>query len=300
MAINHRVALGIACIVIAGLLWGAMGTAVQFLFQFSQGFNPLDLVALRQLCAGTVFVLIAFCLKPHAMLRIFKDGRLLANIAFGGVLIFSTHYAFFESIFYSNAGTGAIFLTLVPLFAALWLSVTKHQKIGLTEVVCFVLAVSGVYLIITNGDWGVLQFSPLAIFWGLLSAVFATIYSIEPLSAINRVGVLPVVSWGMLGGGICGLIVGNPFGIPVEWNIPTLSTFAFIVLFGTVTAFWLYMQGLSAISPVMAGLLNCLEPLSAFLFSIALLGDRFGTWQLLGIALVLANVCLLALVKARR
>ena len=47
-------------------------------------------------------------------------------------------------------------------------------------------------------------------------------------------------------------------------------------------------------------LLNCAKPLSAFLFSILFLGDRFGFWQCIGVAQVLANVCLLALAPCRR
>ena len=60
------------------------------------------------------------------------------------------------------------------------------------------------------------------------------------------------------------------------------------------------MSGLKYVSPVMAGLLNCTEPLSAFLFSILLLGDTLGLAQFVGILLVMANVCLLALAKGRR
>ena len=59
------------------------------------------------------------------------------------------------------------------------------------------------------------------------------------------------------------------------------------------------MSGLKYLSPVVMGLLNCAEPLSAFLFSIIFLGDRFGAWQCLGVAMVLANVCLLTLAPRR-
>ena len=300
MALNRRVAFGIGCITLSGILWGAMGTAVQFLFQVAQGFNPLDLVALRQICAGLVFVTVAFCVRPKQMLSIFHDTRTFIDILIGGVLIFSTHYCFFEAIYYSNAGTGAIFLTLVPLMAAVWLSVTQHQQIGPIEVACFILAALGVYLIVTDGNWATLQFSPMAILFGLLSAGIATAYNIQPLRATSKVGVVPVVAWGMLVGGFCGFLVGHPFSMPVTWNVTSIGLMAFIVLFGTVIAFWSFMEGLRSTSPVMAGLLNCMEPLSAFLFSIALLGDKVGFWQLVGIGLVLANICLLALAKARK
>ncbi len=299
MAMNHRVAAGIGLISLAGILWGAMGTAVQFLFQVAHGFNPLDLVALRQICAGTLFVCAAFCVQPRKMLAVFRTRRLLLDVFFSGVLIFTTHFCFFAAIFYSNAGTGAVFLTLVPLLCAAWLALTKKEPITRVEMICSVLAIAGVTLIVTDGDLGSLQFSPLAIVFGLGSTVLAATYNIQPLRAIREVGVVPVLSWGMLTGGFCGLIVAHPFSMPVDWSLTSVSIFGFIVVFGTVFAFWAFMEGLRRISPVIAALLNCLEPLSAFLFSVLLLNDVLGGWQILGIALVLANVCLLALSKPK-
>ena len=73
MAINRQAAIGIFLITFAGVLWGAMGTAVQFLFKVSPGFNPLDMVALRQICAGGIFVLAAMCVRPKQMLSVFHD-----------------------------------------------------------------------------------------------------------------------------------------------------------------------------------------------------------------------------------
>lgn len=300
MARDRQLGRGIALIAGAGLLWGGMGCAVQYLFQHQSGFHPLDVVALRQLGAGVLFVSVALLFEREKMFNVFRDAKLLANVAFSGALIFVTHYAFFESVYYSNAGTGAVFLTTVPLFAALWLALKGRQSMGLLEVFCFLVAVLGVGLIVTDGDWETLQFSPLAVIWGMVSAVLAAVYSIQPIPAIRQAGVVPVVAWGMLIGGLCGLVVGNPLGMPVTWDAPSIGCFAFIVLFGTVAAFGMYMEGLKTVSPVIAGLLNCIEPLSAFLFCIALLGERFGHWQLLGIALLLGNVILLALAKARR
>ena len=40
-----------------------------------------------------------------------------------------------------------------------------------------------------------------------------------------------------------------------------------------------------------------MEPLSAIVFSMVLLGDVLGLWQAVGVVLVLANICLLALAR---
>ena len=300
MALKRNIFLGIALIIAAGLLWGGMGTAVQYLFSSNESFTPLQLVTVRQLSAGALFIGAASLFMPGRMWGIWKNPRLLADIVVSGALIFGAHYSFFESIYYSNAGTGAILLTTVPLFCGVWYAVTQRRMVSPAEIVCFFLAASGVMLIVTNGNLSELMFSPLALSWGMLSAVIAAAYSIQPLKAIAKVGVIPVVAWGLLFGGCFASFMCPPWTISLVWTPSSFAAFGFIVVFGTILAFWSYMAGLKYVSPVMAGLLNCTEPLSAFLFSILLLGDTLGLAQFIGILLVMANVCLLALAKGRR
>lgn len=286
---------GVLLVAAAGILWGGMGTSVQHLYALDIGFTPLGLVTFRQLTAGGLYVAVSALISPAKTFGIFKQPRIALDIFLSGAFVFLAHYTFFGSIYYSNAGTGAILLTTVPLFAALWYAFAKKEPVGRLEAACFLLAASGVLLIVTDGDFSSLKFSPLALLWGLVSAIFAAAYSIQPIRAIKAVGVTPVVAWGILSGGIFASVFSPPWSIEVAWSLDAAFSFGFIVVFGTVIAFWCFMSGLKYISPVAAGLLNCLEPLSAFLFSVVLLGDRLGAVQLLGIALVVANVVLLSL-----
>ena len=116
---NRLFFLGFLFTVIASVFWGAMGTAVQHLFQIKSGFFALGLVTLRQLSAGMLFVAIGTLIMPRKMWSIFNDRKLLLEILTSGVLVFLAHFCFFQSISYSNAGTGAIFLTLNPMLAGL-------------------------------------------------------------------------------------------------------------------------------------------------------------------------------------
>ena len=111
---------GFLLVVFASILWGAMGTVVQYLFSVPSGFTALGLVTLRQLAAGTIFVAAASLFMPKAMWGIFKNPRDLLDIVVAGIFVFAGHYGFFQSIYYSNAGTGAVLLTLVPLLSGLF------------------------------------------------------------------------------------------------------------------------------------------------------------------------------------
>lgn len=283
----------------AGVCWGGMGCAVQYLLQ-GNGMTALDLVTMRQLAAGLLMTGILIATQGRKAFCVFSSLENLRDVALSGATVFVSHSAFFQAIGYSNAGTGAIFIALVPLFCAAWLAFRRKQPVSRTEALCFVLATAGVALLVTNGDFTKLQFSPLSIFWGLTCAAFAAVYSIQPMAVIRRIGVIPVVSWGILFGGLCSAILNPPWTIELSWGLTEAAAFGFIVIFGTIIAFWSYLTSLKFISPVLLGLLNSLEPLSAFVFSILLLGQRLGAWEAAGIALVIANVCILALSKRRR
>ena len=291
--------LGTLLVITASVLWGAMATVVQHVFASGCGFTSLGLVTLRQLSAGVIFVLLASLFMPRAVWGIFRDARTVGAIALNGILIFGAHYGFFQSIYYSNAGTGAILLTLVPLFSAVWIAFRERRFVSLVEVVCFILATAGVVLIVTDGDFGSLRFSPLALVWGVACALFSTAYIIQPVRVIRKVGVIPVAAWGFLAGGLCASLICPPWTVEVNWTLDTLLSFGFIVLFGTIAAFYLYLSGLRYLSPVVIGLINCAEPLSAFVFSMLFLGVELGLWQAAGVALVLSNVVLLTLARPR-
>ena len=56
---------GFLLVVFASILWGAMGTVVQYLFSVPSGFTALGLVTLRQLAAWTIFVAAASPLRHN-------------------------------------------------------------------------------------------------------------------------------------------------------------------------------------------------------------------------------------------
>ena len=150
-------------------------------------------------------------------------------------------------------------------------------------------------MIVSKGDFSTFQFNWQAVFWGMISAVFASIYSIQPKPLIDRWGVVPVASWGMMAAGIAGLFLANPIVTAEGLDAKAWLALAYIVLAGTVAAFWLYLACLKYISPVTAGLVVCLEPTSAYVFGIMFMNLTLGWIECLGIAMVLSNVFVLSI-----
>ena len=75
MPVDRSNLTGVALVLLAGILWGAMGTSVQYLFSSGAFETPLELVTLRQLCAGSLFVLVMSLVRPRAIWRLWTDRR---------------------------------------------------------------------------------------------------------------------------------------------------------------------------------------------------------------------------------
>lgn len=198
MPVDRSNLAGVALVLLAGILWGAMGTSVQYLFSSGAFETPLELVTLRQLCAGSLFVLVMSLVRPRAIWRLWTDRGMVIDAAVSGALLFGAHNAFFESIYYSNAGTGAILLVTVPLWCGLWSAIVNRSPVPRLEIACFLLAAAGVSLIVTDGDFSGLVFSPMAIVWGLVSSIMAAAYNIQSKRLVARAGVVPALAWGLV------------------------------------------------------------------------------------------------------
>ncbi|MNC62427.1 EamA-like transporter family protein [compost metagenome] len=70
---------------------------------------------------------------------------------------------------------------------------------------------------------------------------------------------------------------------------------SFIILFGTMIAFWFYIESLNSLSPKETSLLGCLEPLSAVVTTVFWLKSPFGIFQWFGAVCIIGMIVILAL-----
>lgn len=284
--------------ILASIFWGAMGVCVQYLFETSD-ITPLNLVSMRLLLAGILLVALNLVFVRKKMLSVFYAPKAVLGIALSGFEVLFSHLTFFFAIYYSNAGTGAIFLALVPLLAGIYLYLRGKKGFTSIEVLCCVISFLGVVFIVSKGDLTSFDFNWNTVFWGLVSAVFAVIYSIQPKPLIEKYGVEPVVSWGIFVAGIASFIALRPIDAMLSLTPNSWLALGFIVVFGTAAAFWMYLYSLKYLSPVVVGLIVCVEPLSAFLFGVMFMDLHLGLLETLGVIMVLSNVVILSCVPAK-
>lgn len=153
---------------------------------------------MRLVLAGLILLIMERLVFGRNIISPLKDIRTTVGILVAGLLILVSQLTFMLAVAASNAGTAAIVLTLVPLICAFWLSITEKRLLTMREGICFVLAASGVFLIVTKGNFSTLDLSFAGVLWGFVSAIFSAAYSIQPRKLIMKVGVGPVVGFGML------------------------------------------------------------------------------------------------------
>ena len=284
---------GIALATSGCILWGASGIAGQYLL-IDRSIASEWLTFYRLFFAGLLLLLITFC-KGESIWRIWQDKKDRMLIVIFGVLgMLFTQYGYFTAIKYSNAPTATVIEYLVPLLIIGWTCISERRWPRVVEIVCTALAFFGTVLIATKGDFTTLAVSPKALFWGLVAAVACALYTIEPVDIIKKYGASLVVGWGML---IASLAMAPWMGyFPFTGNIDmaVLGAFAFVVIFGTICSFVLYLGSTKYITPAEVSIIAALEPLSSIVFGFFLFGITFGLMEWIGIALILGAVGVVA------
>lgn len=284
---------GVLLVSLGALLWGGSGVAAQFLLQ-QKGFSTEWLVMMRMALAGLLLLLLDAAKNGGDIFSIWQNRpaarRLLFFTVFG---MLGVQYTYFSAIHYGNAAAASVLQYLMPILIVLWIALKSRSLPSLHESCCVLLAFVGTFLIVTRGSLETLAIPPLAVFWGVASAFGAAIYTIQPKWLLENFRSPLVIGWSMLLGGILLMPFGAPWEFRGEADFAALCGFLYVVLFGTVIAFWSYLESLKYIKPSTVGILSSIEPLSAVLLSTVLLAVPFGLAESIGVVLILAAVALL-------
>lgn len=283
---------GIGLASLAGVCWGSMGVAAQYLMAQCQ-FTVIDLTSIRLLGAGILLVLLDLVLHGTKNAKQVFQAINLRDIAIYGFILLGSQSTFFLSIFNANAALATILVLTSPLFVIAYMAVAKHRPIKFLEIVCLILAMVGVLLLITKGSLDAVDFSILGVLWGLASALLGAIATIQPGNVVRR----PVIGWAMTFSGIAACLYNNPFDTNVIWNTMSVLCYLHVVVFGTIVSFCSFLKSMQYIAPPIASMLTCFEPLSAVILSVILLGTTFTWIEAVGALCILSTAILLARAK---
>lgn len=288
--------LGIVMVLIGSTLWGISGTAAQQLFAHD-GFTAGWLVDVRMGLSG--LVLLATVAMTQGRSRVFaiwgnrKDVLHLFAFAVAGLL--GVQYSYLASIQDGNAAMATFLQYLGPAMILIYVTWRARRFPTKVEFTALVLALVGTLLLVTNGAWGKIVVPPSAVIWGLISAVTLAIYTVSPYNLMRKYGSAPVIGWAMLIGTVFCSFIAPPWNVSGgRFSVASLVLIAFVVLLGTLVAFYLYLASTAYITPSETSLVACMEPLSAAVASVVWLHTHLGLATIIGGACILVTVGLLA------
>lgn len=290
---NH-LGLGILLTILGGVGWGFSGACAQFLFS-NYGVDPRWVVCVRLLLGGLVFVAVACFIdranlkaavsSPRALLR-------MAGYSLGGLSLCMVCYL--NAIDTSNAGTATVLQALNLVIILAVTCVQLRRRPSGKEALGVALALAGTFLLATHGQLGSLAITPAGLAWGLVNAVAAALYTLLPARLLHEFGSVVTTGISMLVGAVATWALFQPWAIMPTLDGVGVAAVVGIVLVGTVMSYFLFLTGVKMIGSMLAGLFASTEPITAGVLSVVWLGTSFAPVDLVGMALIIAMMFLMA------
>ncbi len=273
--------------------WGLSGTAAQALFQVYH-FPVVALVAIRTLASGLILLIIVRPARPGR-----PFGPLLGLSIFGFA---GSQLAYLWAIQFSNAATATLLQFLFLPIVASYEAVKGVLRWSVRWTVSLLLAMVGTLFLVGGlpGPNFRILVTPAGVLFGLLAAVSGAYYTLASRPLVRAHGSWWVTTWGFAIGGLA----TAPFGVEsfLNYQIPLapyglgglVGLVVFVIVFGTILAYSLYLAGLRRLSATEIGLASSSEPIVAAIAAFVFLGVILTAAQYLGGALIILAVSLLA------
>ena len=285
----------IICGIISATLFGISGILASILFRQAT-VAPEWLVGVRMLCAGAILLCVLTFFTKEAVFSFWRHkNTAFLIILFGLFGVLLAQSSFFLSVYYGDAATATVLQSLGPAIIVVLMSIFSKRWPSRVEFVAIVLALLGVFLLVTNGDINHLKINPRALYWGIISAFGLVGYTLIPKPLLHQTPPLVIVGWGLLIGGLVANFIHPVWHISRTVDLQDIWIVLAIVLFGTLIPYALYVMSLAGLKPSSASLLGTIEPLVATTLSVTLLGTHLRSLQLIGILLILSTILLISL-----
>jgi drug/metabolite transporter (DMT)-like permease len=253
---------------------------------------PITLTTIRWF--GVFLILLPFA-WPHLK----QDWPKLRSALPLMLLLSAVGFAFNNAISYwAMQYTEALNALLIqsggPLFVALWSLVLFGVRLTPAQLAGIAISLAGVLTIILRGNIselasisfnkGDIMFGASLVSFGLYSALIPRRPKIHQLSLISfttccgALLLLPAAIWEFSA------------GMRLQFDLLTVSTLAFVLIFPSTLAYLFFNRGVALIGPNRAAPFFHLVPVFGSAMAILLLGEQLALYHLIGYALVLAGV----------
>lgn len=246
------------------------------------------------------FGLSSLCLVPFIMMQKreklkMRDLPVILFLGFSLVLLFNALY--FVALYYASATSVALIGATNPILTMLASAIMFRHIPNKYQLFAFLLSFIGVSLVITHGKMG---FAVITGSIGELLALTAVISHIMYTMALKKISAHYSPLFLTFATGISGMLFVLPFIANKEFVKVTIyltntqwGLLAFIGLFGTALAIYLYSIAVKHIGPARTSLISwSAMPVFVFILAYLLLGEKISLWQIVGGILVMSSLAI--------
>lgn len=297
---KNKSLLGAFLALFGGVCWGVSGSMGQYLFTY-QGMDSKWLVPIRLGLAGIILLAYSFIRHGKKILEPWKTKHdAVLTLVYGLPGVSMCQFFYFLCIQLSNAGFATILQSTAPVPVLIVTCILAKRGPKINEIISIIMALLGVTLITTHGDFSNLSSSGTALIAGLISACCIAVYNISGKSILEKYPVEIMQGWAFLLGGIVLAIIFHPWTYGYTPTAMGYFGIAFVIIVGNVLAFTSYMSGVKYVGPVKGVLLGFSEPVTAAVITVLCFGNKFTIYDAVGMALIFLMLIFLNLKVGRR
>ena len=229
----------------------------------------------------------AFVIKP----------KYVGLLAFMGILMVLSSIALFESYKYLSAGIASTLLFFYPVMVAIIMAIFYKERLTKKSWACLVTAFLGVVILSKNDDGGFISLLGLTLV--MLSSLSYAIYLVYinrgPMKKINTSTITFYVILG-------GFLVMIPYclldgGLMLPKTTPAWINAIGLGFFPTVISLIFTSRAIALIGSTETAIFGALEPLTAVILGILILGETLTITPAIGMILIFTSVTVLMMKK---
>lgn len=290
--------VGVICGVLSGFFWGTMDIASQYLLHTAK-LTPAPFISLTMLLSTVLLFAAALVRSPQETFAVLKSPRNIGQMMIFGLLLLLTEVSFYVCVKYSNAETAAVIAATRP-FCIMGLLIFASVRPTVSQILCCGLALAGVSLLATKGNFSAISLHWLPVLIGLGAPLFSAGYTLQSRAIVRMVGPLISMAWAMLFASVLSNIYFPFWQVKLDWTFLTVLSVFWVAVMGHIVAYMLYIISAGKILPTITGVLETVEPLTAILLSWLLFSQKMNTPMLIGASMILAAVVFLGFVGSKR
>ena len=261
---------------------------------YREGISVTSVLFMRYAMAVAIMFFATMIKSPKAF--VIKP-KYVGLLAFMGILMVLSSIALFESYKYLSAGIASTLLFFYPVMVAVIMAIFYKERLTKKSWACLVTAFLGVVILSKNDDGGFISLLGLTLV--MLSSLSYAIYLVYinrgPMKKINTSTITFYVILG-------GFLVMIPYclldgGLMLPKTTPAWINAIGLGFFPTVISIIFTSRAIALIGSTETAIFGALEPLTAVILGILILGETLTITPAIGMILIFTSVTVLMMKK---